>query len=373
MRPLCLVFIFLISLSTKGQSSFTLDLEQGFLFLHSQDVAPIGQSYPSALNVSYNQWLLDSSYWQNCRCFPRVGLGAGYHFYDNPQVLGWGLPVYAFLEPWYKLSDAWYMQIRASLGLIYLSEPYDESQNPLNLSYSLPISAYVSLGLGLGYQWNEHWRFGLQASYDHTSNGGVKEPNKGLNYPMLSLFADHSLDPISFKSGKLKPFDPTKARRRWSLHTAWAAKAGGTVGEGEQEQDVTYLVYGASLRYSHQVSKTSALFGGLDWVSNLAYQKQIQNQGLDFSHHQLSIEAGHEFLLGKFVFSQAAGVYLFKNFGAASDWYQRYLLLYYPWERLGLGPGLKAHAQVAEYLEFRIVWDLWLDFNHNVPLRKIRS
>lgn len=53
--------LLLLTFSSQGQySSYTLEAEQGFLFLHSQDVAPIGQSYPRALSLSYSRWLLDS-------------------------------------------------------------------------------------------------------------------------------------------------------------------------------------------------------------------------------------------------------------------------------------------------------------------------
>ncbi len=342
----------------QAQSSLSVDLERGFLFLHSQDVAPIGQSYPSAINFSYSKWLSDISQWQSCHCFPRVGLSTGFHYYDNPEVLGWGIPVQGFLEPWYKISDNWFLQIKAGLGLIYLSRPYDAAENPLNLSYSLPVSAYVSLGLGISKQLNPNWRVGFSAAYDHTSNGGIREPNKGLNYPMFGLNVDYSAEPIRFQSGSKKPFSWQHAGQRLSIMNSLAAQAGGRVGEGVNEQDVTYLVSGLALRYSRQVAPTSALFLEFEWMNNQAYQRQIERQNLNLSSNQWGLQIGHEFLLGKFVFAQAMGYYLFKEFGASSQWYQRYTLLYYPWKRLGFGPGLKAHAQVAEYLEFRIVYDI---------------
>ncbi len=358
MRAVMLAIVCFAFKSLQAQASYTLDIEQGFLFLHSQDVAPIGQSYPTAFNLSYNSWLLDSNHWESCHCFPRVGLSTGFHYYDNPSVLGWGIPLQGFLEPWYKLSDDWFLQIRAGLGLIYLSEPYDELSNPLNLSYSLPVSAYVSLGLGVAHVISDQWRVALQASYDHTSNGGIREPNKGLNYPMLSFNIDYSPQAIFFKAGQRNPFLWTEAKQEFRIMGSLAAQAGGTVGEGSEEQDVTYLVSGLAFWFSQQVGRSSALFAGAEWINNLAYRRQIEDLGLASDHNQFALLFGHEFLLGKFVFSQAAGVYLYKEYGAEASWYQRYLLLYYPYENFGFGPGLKAHAQVAEYLDFRIVWDI---------------
>lgn len=344
--------------TAQNPISYQAEAEYGFLFLHSQDVAPIGQSYPIALGFSRQAWLLNQSNWDNCHCYPRFGFSLAAHYYDNPQVLGWGIPLYGFLEPWYKLQERWFFNLRAGAGLIFLSKPYDAQDNPLNLSYSLPLSAYLSVGLGLGYAPSAHWRWTLQMRYNHTSNGGVREPNKGLNYPTLVLGVDRSLNPIRFQSGLKKAFDPQQRRKVISLQGFLAAKAGAKVGSGANEQDVTYLVSGLALRYSYQVSRSSALLVETEWIRNLAYRRQIERQGGNQSFHQWGLEFGHEFLLGKFSFSQAAGFYLFKEYGASASWYQRYTLLYRPWPNIAMGPGLKAHANVAEFLDFRISWDL---------------
>ena len=354
------VIFALISFSLGAQSpvSYQAEAEYGFLFLHSQDVAPIGQSYPAAFALNIQRWLLADPYWASCNCYPKFGLSFGAHYYDNPEVLGWGIPLYGYLEPWYRLGNDWYFTLRASAGLIYLSRPFDSLANPLNFSYSLPLSAYLSMGLGVGYQVNEYWRLSLQARYNHTSNGGIREPNKGLNYPTLALGVDWSIDPVLLRTKSKKVFDFRNRRKQWSATGFLGAKAGATVGEGAQEQDVTYLVSGLALKYSYQIARTSAFTGGVEYISNLAYRRQINRAGGKESHRQFALSFGHEFLLGKFVFSQEAGIYLFKEFGAQSAWYQRYALLYRPWKDLSIGPGLKAHANVAEFLDFRVTWDL---------------
>jgi hypothetical protein len=105
--------------------SYQANFDYGFILLHSQDLAPIGAAYPLSLNFSVQRWLLDEKYWRNCHCFPRLGANIGWQYFDKPEILGWGVPVYGFLEPWYKLSDHWFLNFRTSIGLIYLSNPYD--------------------------------------------------------------------------------------------------------------------------------------------------------------------------------------------------------------------------------------------------------
>lgn len=350
----------IIDLFGQSPVSYQLEVEKGFVLLHSQDIAPIGEAYPTAVGLSVQKWLLAEKHWNSCHCYPRLGLSIAAHDFDNREVIGWGFPVYGFIEPWYKMSDRLYLSIRASAGLIYLTKPYDEIENPLNLSYSLPVQAFLVLGGGLAYELNNHWRIGMQARFDHTSNGGLREPNKGINYPTLSFSADYSLKPINLQALKKKQYNPLQKKRALRINGFLAGKAGAKVGEGAFEQEVTYLVSGLSLYYSHQFLRTSAFLVGTEWINNLAFKRQIERQGLNQDHNQLGFILGHEFLLGKFTFSQAAGFYLYKDYGAEANWYQRYSLLYRPIPGLAIGPGLKAHANVAEFVDFSLVWDIQL-------------
>lgn len=356
-RLLGLAFL-LCSLSLSGQQnrSWGLEADYGFLFLHSQDIAPIGQSYPWGFHFNYSKWLLEEKHWDNCSCYPRLGLSLGYHNYDNAEVLGFGIPAYGFLEPWYRLGGRSYFNFRGSLGLAYLSNPYDEQNNPLNLSYSLPGSAFVMLGLGYGYAFNEHWRGSLQIRYNHTSNGGIREPNKGLNYPSVAVGVDYSPKAMQLKVREKKRLSNQPLERSVNVMPFLAGKAGGTTGTGANEQDVTFLVSGVALRYLHQWSRVSAGMLELEGISNMAYERQIEKAQGNEDHRQLALQLGHVFMLGKFEFSQAAGFYLYKEYGSPANWFQRYGLLYYPWPRLGLGPNIRVHGHVAEFIDFRFVY-----------------
>lgn len=355
-----LLFFTTISLSAQSPISYQLEIEKGFIIIHSQDIAPIGQSYPFALGFSAQKWLLADKHWKNCHCYPRLGWSLAVHDFDNPDVLGWGFPLYGFLEPWYKINDGFFLNIRAAVGLVYLSKPYDEQSNPLNVSYSMPVQAYLSLGGGLAYSLDDQWRVGLQARYDHTSNGGLREPNKGINYPTLNLSIDYSPDPIQLKAKSKEAYNPAQKQRRLRLGGFLAGKASGFVGEGVNEQQLTYLVSGLSALYTQQFSRSSAFIVGGEWINNLAYRKEMERAGLTNDHNQIGLLFGHEFLLGKFSFSQAMGLYLYKDYGASADVYQRYSLLYRPIPGLAIGPGLKAHANVAEFVDFSLVWDFHL-------------
>jgi hypothetical protein len=355
MRTLKLIILLLLSLKICAQKATVLSLhgDYGFLFLHSLDVAPIGQSYPRALNFDYSQWRISDANYQACNCYPRLGASMGWHYYNNQAVLGSGFPLYGYLEPWYKLSDRLFFHFRGGIGLSALTRPFDAQSNPLNLSYSLPVSAFVMVGAGFSVSLDAQWFLGLRGRYNHVSNGGIREPNKGLNYPTLALQLDYSLAPVGFNLSKGISDWRKQETRAFSVNSFWAAQAGATVGDAFNEQDVTYLVLGLSAHYHQQWARVSGFTAGLSIVQNYAYQDQIERVAGQEDSWQAAALLGHEFILGKFRFGQQAGFYLHKEYGAQADWFQRYYLLYYPWPNFGMGPALKAHAQVAEFLDFR--------------------
>jgi len=353
LKPTLLVLALFITTSVKAQniSSAELSADYGELILHSQDIRPIGPSSPYSFGLGYSRWLLKQKNWERCHCFPRLGVNLSYQNLDNPAVLGEALTAYAYLEPWYQILPRTFFNLRAAAGYSWLSKPYDAETNPLNLSYSMPLTPYIMVGAGLGYQFSDEWRASGQIRYNHNSNGGVREPNKGLNYPSVNLELSYSWNPIAFERKEKIPFSEMKKQRFLSA-TAFVA------GKSIDRSGVTYAVPGLELSYSQQFGRTSAFTAGLEFINNLAYRKEIEKQGLETDHKQVALVAGHRFLLGDFSFGQQIGVYLYRPYDVKPDWYQRYSLMWFPFKSFGVGTALKAHGHVAELLDFRLSYRL---------------
>ncbi len=346
-RLIPLLFVLCLPARAQNLNSWELQGEYGFLFLHSEEVRPIGQSYPFGLGLSYSRWMLKEKNWKNCHCYPRWGISLNYHNYDNAEILGWGLPLYGFLEPQYRLFGNFFFTLRGGAGYTWLSNPYDSETNPLNVSYSLPLTPFVMLGTGFSWHLNPHWRVGAQLRYSHASNGGLQQPNKGLNYPTVAMGVDYSVKAADFKPRTKAPVAREDMRESLSL-SAFAA------GKAIDSTRVTYAVPGLELKYSRQVGRVSALVGGVEWISNLAYREVIRQYNTGEDHNQLGLLLGHEFLMGNFTFTQLAGVYLYKDFDVKPDWYQRYGLTWHPFDHFYAGSQIKVHGHVAEFLDFRL-------------------
>jgi hypothetical protein len=71
---------------------------------------------------------------------------------------------------------------------------------------------------------------------------------------------------------------------------------------------------------------------------------------------QAGLTAGHNFLMGRFSFSQYMGIYLYDPVRLKQLLFQRYALIYRINQRLLVGLALKAHAQEASFLDARLGW-----------------
>jgi hypothetical protein len=100
------------------------------------------------LQVEGNWQKISQKVWDNCLCYPQSGWLLSYYNYDN-AILGHSLQLAYFLEPTFKISQRTQFTVRGIVGISYLTNPFDSLRNPNNRSYSLPISAYLTVASGL--------------------------------------------------------------------------------------------------------------------------------------------------------------------------------------------------------------------------------
>lgn len=320
------------------------------IILHSKDIAPIGPSNPVGAGLDFYALLLSDTDWSTCHCTPAFGISVNFHSFQKPNVLGWGVPLYGYLEPRFYLGKGWTFSFRGGAGIAWLSTPFDSISNPLNLSYSRFLNTFVMVNAGLRKDLSPQWSINLLAQYNHTSNGGVQMPNKGINYYGVRLGIDYTFSPLQRPVRQKIPLNQLVRTKSWELLGFAAGKRG-------VNSQANYLIAGIIGQYTRQFGRISAWNSGMEITyhgANASQEKHAQA-----SPWQVNTLFGHSFLLGRFVFSQQAGIYLYRGINNTPDWYQRYSLNYRLYQKLWLGTSLKAHGHVAEWLEFRLGYSLF--------------
>ncbi|MBA4139408.1 MAG: acyloxyacyl hydrolase [Segetibacter sp.] len=327
-------------------------LHYGFIFAHSTAVQNTAGAHPRGVELETIRQRIDTTVWNICHCYPIKGWSFSYFDFNN-RVLGRGLTGAYLLEPTYRIGSKGQFRFRGNVGLSYLTNPYHPQTNPTNMSYSSLVSGFLRLGVSVSYRFTPKWLLQLGAQYQHVSNGGWKEPNKGINWPTASVGVTYYNKPFQLPVYKQLIYKSALQKKPYfEAGLLLAAKQGYQAG-GRRAR--TPLI-GLLIQAEKQVGRTNAIITGLEFYYDNALKQQLQKDSVSGSAWRAGLSAGHDFLLGKFFFSQHIGVYLFNQTPYYNRVYHRWILRYQLNKYWLAGFGLKAHKQVAEVIDLRILY-----------------
>lgn len=196
-KTVLLIFLLLILpvsliLADTIPGKFTgFQAQYGFIIPHSESIRDVSHSRPYGLSISrnrmrttYRDWQVFNSYWIS-------GLEASYFNFQNTNVLGSAFTLSSFAEPVLSFGKKYFLTIRFGGGVSYHTKIYDQEDNPLNLFFSSRISFPAGIAARFKFCISNKTFITVSGTYNHISNGGYKQPNKGMNFPTLSLGMEH--------------------------------------------------------------------------------------------------------------------------------------------------------------------------------------
>jgi hypothetical protein len=348
-------FLFILIISVIGLSGQTapdknywgygVNSQYGFIIVHSHDIRAIKDSYPFGIQFDIARLSSSSDDWNQCQCFPELGFSFSWWHFDNPRILGQSASAMFYLEPRFTIWRKWHFSFRGAFGLAWLSNPHDDQTNPDNLSYSTALAFPLAAGLYINYKMNPDLLLKFGAVYNHISNGGIKEPNKGINYPTLS--AGIMWYPGQLLPAKRPTFREERANReeRTSMYGFFAIK---------QVSEVAFKpTFGIGAAKYWPASSINQVGVQTEFSHHTAQHEQNKLEGKKSRPWMGGVAIAHAFPLGRFHFSQAFGWYYLKHTQRSADFYQRYALVYRFGQRWFGGVSLNAHGRAADFIGLR--------------------
>ena len=113
---------------------------------------------------------------------------------------------------------------------------------------------------------------------------------------------------------------------------------------------------GLNVQASKQVGRINAITLGFEIYRDEVLRIQLKRDSVLASSVKAGILVGHEFLLGKFIFSQRLGVYVFDQTPYYDQLYHRWGLQYRMNRNFSVGFNLQAHKHVADFVDFRFTY-----------------
>ena len=340
--------------SEKAKHIFSIGagIQHGFIFAHSTAVQNTKGANPTGIELILGWQRNDTETWDLCNCFPKKGLVLAYYDYDV-KILGKSFNAAYFLEPFYKVSNKSFFSFKGLAGLAYLTNPFDSVKNPTNQSYSSAVGIYLLVGLGMSFLVNENWWVNGNINYQHISNGGLRQPNKGINWPTAGISLIYQKNPRPYyKASRSKEKFWKDYSVRWDLGVFGIAKRGTT----EEGYSRRMPLIGGGLQAGKQVGRINMLTLGAEIYDDKSLRMQIKRDSIRASAVRSGLMIGHEFLLGKFIFSQRLGIYVFNQTPYYDRVYHRWGIHYFISKNLGMGFQLKAHRHVADFVDFRFTY-----------------
>jgi hypothetical protein len=324
----------------------------GYILLHSKKIREIKNSYPLGFEVDFSWHKNGLKHWNNCHCYPRTGILISYFYYDNPKILGDGIAAVYYIEPHFGAHRKLSFSMRVGAGLTYLNNPYNKVTNPNNLSYSTHLSSFLLMYLTLNYKVSKNISINASGCYNHTSNGGIKVPNKGINFTTTSIGIGYTVNPQKFiNRGKTKFKETGKRRQSLDLDILGFLKS---YSHGEP---LEHFIWGGSVNYSYQIGRVSALNASTEWMVNGIVKEDMKRNNIQGkSHMRGGLLFGHEFLMGRYRLSTQLGIYAYRPYRDSDNdlIYQRYKLIYQFNNGVYTGISVKAHRDTADYFDIRI-------------------
>ncbi len=360
------VLLTLPTLNLQGQESDCCDplfiigarFHKAFIIQHSKKLKDeLTQTNPWSIEMDVNWHLRKRGVWDYCYCYPRTGIAFKYINFDFPEVMGSAIAVFPFIEPYIRADRNLNFSVQFGLGPAYLTKVYDAKTNPDNLFFSSPISFITQVNFAVNYRMTDQLSLRLAANFHHISNGGISEPNLGMNFPSVNAGLDYSFQKNIFENRVKDPHvDLNPKKNRFDFTVAFAAQPTPYTPESQ-----LYPVFCLGTNYSRVLGRIFAMSAGVEWMNDRSTRaKIIEDDLIDeatrelYDHKQIGATAGIEWLFGRFIFYQQFGTYLYSPYVAKHKVYQRYGLSFKINDYLFTGVNIKAHAQNADFLDFRI-------------------
>ena len=334
------------------ERQFGIRLYRGFIIPHAPDLRDISQTRPTGIELTYSRTAFSREAYERCNCFARVGAYANYGAFGNPAELGRTYGAGAFFEPLIRYRQPLYFSLRATAGLAYLTRVYNAETNPRNTFFGASISGMLALSAGAHYRLTDRLHLSATASYNHISNGGTRQPNRGMNFPTVGLGMIYVANPHPFPNPRMWVQPALHRRLTTRILTVGSARV---LPKTSSASEQVAWVWGITATAGHRLSQFHAVTGGVEFLDDRYVRGQLRRKNITTNHRQLGLLGGYELWLGRYIFSTHLGWNVYQPTGLlGSRAFQRYQLLYMFRKRWLIGVGLKARLNVAEGFEARM-------------------
>lgn len=278
----------------------------GFITNHSPSMLYYTDRHISHQEITFEKANFLNSAWG--REYPNSSYGIGLSYFDlETNILGKAWSVYPYLNFNILKREKVQIHFRTSIGLGYVSRPYDEISNYKNSAIGSRINLYFNFLGEFRWRFSEHYALSFAADFGHFSNTSFQKPNLGINIPTANLGLAYYFGEKQVKANpEANSFSPKKTQTELSL--------GLGMNEIYPANGEKYLAKAISLYRVKPLNFKSSIFYGLDLFHNPAITEELKRDSIRIDKNwetaQVGLSVGHYLHLGNFALGNTIGYYL---------------------------------------------------------------
>lgn len=343
-------------LFNKKQLYFEGFYHYGFVSPHHDYMAYFIKEHVQGFQVNAGFFTKGNKYWNRYYNYPRIGFGYYHSGLGNKDIYGQLDALYLYLDrSFFKLNNRFNFGNRISFGLGHISKTFDLYTNNYDVAIGSKLNVFIQYNLEGTMRLTPLIQIKTGFGFIHSSNGSMKEPNKGINIVTSFIGLQYSLDDqrTHFQKDYLENKDTSKNQFNTIFAYGWKSIS--------RLHKYEYPVYALSFEYSRKVSSTGRLGVAVTGYLDRSIKKEFEDQITPDSsfkssdYYSIALNPSYEMCMGKLSFLFQPGIYLkqsFKDYGLMTN---RVGLRYYFRNNLLIGVTIKAHwlAQ-ADFIEWSI-------------------
>lgn len=369
--------LFLLAFSVMplaAQHQWTASLTSGYTVPNSAEWSYIAD-LSAGVDVAWSRpcvWLVNppdtlTHHYQLREAFD-LGIRGNFSFYPN-AIAGQRFGLLGFLrEPVLFFTRGRRLSFEMGAGLAYYTNPYSRSHDDANVFIGSALNCLIQCGLSYNHPLRDGSALVLAGKLNHSSNGYLVRPNKGLNYLQLELG-------YSFPNRYL----PSLPADRWILidstachilsnathlgaypnHSFFVSYAPGVVRTRTVKvPDRFYYAYTGRVGWQYWVNPCRALGANLDFTYNTTHDgvRNIEHDDYPLPFY-LGLCVNYETVFHHLSLHMALATYLLKSDQAYTPYYERLGLFYNFGDdvrrvRHFVGVSIKAHGAHADFIEW---------------------
>ncbi|BDX37121.1 hypothetical protein CYCD_04760 [Tenuifilaceae bacterium CYCD] len=331
---------------------FSVEPQWGFVVPHHDYMSYFIEKNITGFQANIGLLTLGTKDWHHLYNYPQIGMGFYYSSLGNDGIYGKMNALYLYVDrKFLPYQNRFNIGNRIAFGASYITKHYDKESNPLNIVIATSINAFIQYDLMLYYSISPNLNLRGYIGFTHTSNGSIKDPNKGFNIITSGLGLQYTISSERHTARVSPDSYEYSNSHKISIGSVYGCKS------ITRLDNKVYHIAGVTGEYLYQINPTTLIGGEVVayWDSSNKEEADAEDQESfeKIDYLNITLNPTYALKMGRVLFTFQPGLYLknsVKPYGIVTN---KVGIRYQIAQKYYASIAIKAHwLAKADFIEF---------------------